>query len=575
LGHGDLVLDDTTLRLESRARIEQTRMMYGTPVIPLINVLTSLVTAVGLWSAYPPLLLIGWFAAFVIVTAWRVYQWDRFRKSDQATDIDAWRRRFVAGAVMTGCLWSLAASVIFVTDDPALHVFVSFVLAGMAAGAVAGNAAYMPASYGYALPTIIPLAVALFIRGDRQSTEMGLMVLLFTLGIAIAGRNMHRWIERTIRLQIEREGLIDRLQSATETLEREVATSRDREETLQEITAVLEGQSRSAHLLNGMVQRLQEATSDQELSDIIKGYTPQIIPDRPGTLFLMNNSQNLLASIASWGEVTGTEADMPPDSCWALRRGQIHMVPEGGREVRCQHVHPSFRGGYACYPLLGRGGIVGLLYVEAEAAATGQDELLNAFARNLGLALANYRLREALRTMSLRDPLTGLFNRRYLEEALVLEFGRAARTNDGIGVIVGDLDHFKRLNDTHGHDGGDTALRAVAQVLVGNVRKGDIACRHGGEEFVLVLPGATLEQTRDRAEELRQALSQIEVSFHGKLISPITMSIGVAVFPKHGSSPEAVLRQADKAMYQAKQGGRDRVVVAGSFQSAFGQTAAG
>jgi len=287
-------------------------------------------------------------------------------------------------------------------------------------------------------------------------------------------------------------------------------------------------------------------------------------------LFLMNNSQNLLAAIASWGDATGTEMDFAPDNCWALRRSQIHLVPAGGREVRCQHAHPAFAGSYACFPLLGRGGIVGLLYIEAEAAAAGQDESLSAFASNLGLALANYRLREALRVMSLRDPLTGLFNRRYLEEALVLEFGRASRTNEGVGVIVGDLDHFKRLNDTHGHDGGDAALRAVAQVLVSNVRKGDIACRHGGEEFVLVLPGASLEQTRARADELRRTLAQIEVPFHGKMISPITMSIGVAVYPKHGSSPDAVLRQADKAMYQAKQNGRDRIVVAGTFQGVAG-----
>ena len=169
------------------------------------------------------------------------------------------------------------------------------------------------------------------------------------------------------------------------------------------------------------------------------------------------------------------------------------------------------------------------------------------------------------------DALTGLFNRRYLEEALVLEFGRASRTADGVGVIVGDLDHFKRLNDTHGHDGGDAALRAVAQVLVASVRKGDIACRHGGEEFVLVLPGATLDQTRERADELRRTLAQLEVPFHGKMISPITMSIGVAVYPRHGSSPEAVLRQADKAMYQAKQNGRNRIVVAGTFGGAASQ----
>lgn len=336
---------------------------------------------------------------------------------------------------------------------------------------------------------------------------------------------------------------------------------------LTRVATALNEQTKSVHLLNGMVQRLQEATSEEEIAEIVRGYAPQILPGWPGILFLMNNSQNLLTAIADWGTPDGTAMDFPPDNCWALRRGQAHLLQAGGNEVRCQHVHEQYKGSYACFPLLGRGGTVGLLYIQADAAAAGKDEALSTFTSNLGLALANYRLREALRVMSLRDSLTGLFNRRYLEEALVLEFGRAARSHDGIGIIVGDLDHFKRLNDTFGHDGGDMALRAVAQVLIANVRKGDIACRHGGEEFVLVLPGATLQQTQDRAEELREALAALEVNFHGKTISPITMSIGVAVFPEHGTSPEAVIRQADKAMYRAKQTGRDRIVVAASFNA--------
>ncbi|MEN3975811.1 sensor domain-containing diguanylate cyclase [Emcibacter sp. SYSU 3D8] len=555
------------LALEGRVRLEQTRMMYRTPVIPLLNVVTAGITAAALSPVYPASLLVGWIVAFIIIAAWRLHLWQRFSAADQETlETAPWRHRFVSGAVATGCLWGLAGSVVFITNDVGFHVFVVFVLGGMTAGAMVGNATYMPAFYGFALPAILPMAMMLFIIGDGRSVEMALLLLAFSAVLAVAGRNMHRWIESSTRLQIEREQLIDRLRNASETLEREIETGRDREIAMQDITAALEDRTRSVHLLNGMVQRLQEATTDQELSDIVGSYAPQIVPGRAGILFLMNNSQNMLSAIASWGDAVGTEPGFAPDDCWALRRSQVHLVPAGGREVRCQHEHPDFNGGYACYPLLGRGSIVGLLYIEGEAAAAGLDEGLSTLSSNLGLALANYRLREALRVMSLRDPLTGLFNRRYLEEALVLEFGRASRSAEGVGVIVGDLDHFKLLNDTHGHDGGDAALRAVSQVLVASVRKGDIACRYGGEEFVLVMPSTSLDQTRERAEDLRRALEQLEVPFHGKLISPITMSIGVAAYPKHGSSPDAVLRQADKAMYQAKQSGRNRVVVAGSLK---------
>ncbi len=373
-------LDDAMLRLDGRVRIEQTRMMYQTPVIPMLNVLTAGITAAALSRVFPPLVLIGWIAAFIIVAAWRLYSWRLFTRSDQTVATEQWRHRFVGGAVATGLLWGLAGSVVFVTGDPGYHVFVVFVIGGMTAGAVVGNATYMPAFYGFALPAIMPMAMALFILGDSRSVEMALLMLAFSAVLAVAGRNMHRWIESTTRLQIERELLIDRLQHATETLEREVMTSRDRETTLQDITAALEDQTRSVHLLNGMVQRLQEATTDQELTEIVAGYAPQIVPGRPGALFLMNNSQNLLTAIASWGDATGTRMDFPPDNCWALRRSQTHFVQADGREVRCQHVHPTFSGSYACYPLLGRGGIVGLLYIEADAAAAGHDDAMNAFA---------------------------------------------------------------------------------------------------------------------------------------------------------------------------------------------------
>ena len=276
-------------------------MMYRTPVIPMLNVVTAGITAAALAGAYPASVLIGWVAAFVIVTLWRLDLWNRFRKSDPAVDTDVWRHRFAAGAVVTGCLWGLTASVMFTTTDLTHHVFVVFVLGGMTAGAVIGNATYMPAFYGFTLPAILPMAMSLLVYGDAWSVKMALLMLAFSAVLALAGRNMHRWVESTTRLQVEREQLIERLKYATETLEREVATSREREDALQQITTTLEDQGRSVLLLNGMVQRLQEATTEEEITEIVSGYAPQILPGRAGTLFMTNNSQNMLSSIASWG----------------------------------------------------------------------------------------------------------------------------------------------------------------------------------------------------------------------------------------------------------------------------------
>ena len=167
-----------------------------------------------------------------------------------------------------------------------------------------------------------------------------------------------------------------------------------------------------------------------------------------------------------------------------------------------------------------------------------------------------------LRELSIHDPLTGLFNRRYLEEMLALEMIRAARKRYPIGIIMADIDHFKRFNDTHGHAAGDAVLVQVANFLRTHIRSSDVACRYGGEEFILILPEASLEITQMRAGHMREDSRQIHVQYKEKTLEAVTLSLGVAVFPDHGSTNDEILGAADAAMYRAKREGRDRVVVA-------------
>jgi diguanylate cyclase (GGDEF)-like protein len=164
--------------------------------------------------------------------------------------------------------------------------------------------------------------------------------------------------------------------------------------------------------------------------------------------------------------------------------------------------------------------------------------------------------------LSMRDPLTGLYNRRYLEETMVRELPRARRLGESVGVIVIDIDHFKNLNDTYGHDAGDFVLERTGELLLAATRNSDIACRFGGEEFALILPGATLLVARNRAEAIRASLESLKVEFEGKAIGPITISAGVASMPPHGQDWTHTLQQADRALYAAKQAGRNKVIVA-------------
>jgi diguanylate cyclase (GGDEF)-like protein/PAS domain S-box-containing protein len=171
------------------------------------------------------------------------------------------------------------------------------------------------------------------------------------------------------------------------------------------------------------------------------------------------------------------------------------------------------------------------------------------------------RVEEALRELSVRDPLTGLFNRRYLEETLNRELWRAARSQRTVGVIMIDIDHFKRFNDAYGHATGDTLLREVGGFLNKNIRGSDIVCRYGGEEFTIILPDATLEITQRRAEFLRHNAKQLKVQYEGEVLEALTISLGVAGFPTHGITGPEILAAADAALYEAKEQGRDQVVV--------------
>jgi diguanylate cyclase (GGDEF)-like protein len=190
-----------------------------------------------------------------------------------------------------------------------------------------------------------------------------------------------------------------------------------------------------------------------------------------------------------------------------------------------------------------------------------ERRLATILAEQVGLALGNLKLRETLRNQSIRDPLSGLFNRRYMEESLEREFSRAARNKTSVAILMMDIDHFKRFNDTFGHQAGDALIRTLGDFLSRSTRGQDIACRYGGEEFALVLSDCPLEGALQRAETLRQEVKQLTVQYAGQLLGTISVSIGLALCPDHGSTISEVLRAADQALYCAKREGRDRVSV--------------
>jgi len=347
-----------------------------------------------------------------------------------------------------------------------------------------------------------------------------------------------------------------------EILERDFAR-RKLDEQNEKMLRDLSERSQRATLLAKMGELLQSCVSNEEVFAAALGFAPKIFPSGRGAFVLLNPGRTLAEVAGSWNDCQLPVTVFEPNACWALRTGHPHLVVAGDNTARCAHAS-GVEHTYLCVPILAQGEALGILHLQAtdEAPTLSDSELSfkTTFAGQVGLSVANLRLREALRTQSIRDPLTGLYNRRYLTEMLERETRRSIRSEQPLGLLMLDLDHFKKFNDTYGHDAGDAVLRETASLLSKSIRVEDIVCRFGGEEFVVILPTADLAAAHARAERIRSKLHDVTVLHHGQSLGMITVSIGVAALPQHGTSPAELIAAADAALYRAKREGRDRVV---------------
>ena len=318
--------------------------------------------------------------------------------------------------------------------------------------------------------------------------------------------------------------------------------------------------------LNRMSDLLLSCESREEAYAIITGGAGQLFDGCVGGLAMREDAAPDQRVVASWGDAPTLPATFSPRDCWALRRGGPYVVDDPANGVPCRHFSRPPTRAYLCLPLIVRGETVGLLHVGAgDGLAEDQFRESRALAFTVGesmkLALSNLKLHEALREQAIRDPLTGLFNRRYLDETLPRELHRHQRAGEPLTAAMLDLDHFKRFNDVYGHEAGDAILRAVGNLLRRSLRAGDLACRYGGEELTVVMSGSSLVDARIRLDELRQAVMGLRLPHQDGVLPPITVSVGVALAAAE-TDAAALLGRADAALYRAKEQGRNRVVVA-------------
>ena len=343
------------------------------------------------------------------------------------------------------------------------------------------------------------------------------------------------------------------------------------EASAREILNMERARQSDARLLARLDEWLQSCKSLEELFKIVASFMAKLLPESKGELYIYSNSRDVLDGMCKWN-TRDLHQCIAPDSCWALRRGRSYAFDATDLCFVCDHVEAHQHGvqvdEYICVPIVAHGDTVGLLHIrfvpgtDTAARVGSSSDFAVRCGEHISMAIANVKLRDELHDQSIRDPLTGLYNRRYFMDAMRREVSIAERRDSNFGLISFDADKFKTFNDNHGHDAGDMVLRAIGEKMAEVMTHGEMCCRIGGEEFAVLVPGADMAASLALAERLRDAVSGTQVRYVDGILPRVTISAGVAIYPQCGSLPQQLLRRADEALYRAKDGGRNCVMAA-------------
>ena len=411
---------------------------------------------------------------------------------------------------------------------------------------------------------------------------------------ATAGNSVHQTVSRrrkdgktldldlhavTISLDGQTDGAYAIYKDISEQV-KAAALARGHSESLNRLVNELQLRTAQMTLLNEMGDLLQCSATSGEAHAVVGQIARRLfLASTGGALFVFKSSRNLLEAVASWGASDVSDQAFAPDVCWGLRRGQPCWSEHPGGVVICSHLKNPVPASYLCVPLVAQGDTLGVLHIQYdliknntgtedfESLQECQQRLAVAVGGRVALSLASLLLRETLRDQSIRDPLTGLFNRRFMEDALGRELQRAKRRRHSLVVVFADLDHFKRFNDIHGHDAGDTVLRSMAGLFKQHFRGEDVVCRYGGEEFAFILPESSAKNAAKRLEQLRQVAKKHKITYKEQVLDAVTFSVGIATYPENGLTGEELLQTADTCLYESKANGRDCVTIATSHKS--------
>jgi diguanylate cyclase (GGDEF)-like protein len=417
-------------------------------------------------------------------------------------------------------------------------------------------------------------------NGCALAEEYTAMLQQLTLLVAFNNTTQRKLLNADCKIQAQRE----ELQEKNVRLEKEITEHVELKKQLQQRTEeLIETNNRLTRTINELTQRnleimtlqqlgefLQACESEEETFHVLINTCRRLFPLDAGYISLLDDSMKMLRVVGYWGNQDYKYLEFEQQQCWAVRRGRVHAVEDPQVFPVCPHSRISDSESTLCVPMIAHGQVLGMLYLLIQSQeSTAKFEhffevkkrLVISMADRYALSLTDLRLRETLKTQATRDVLTGLYNRRHMEESFQREISRARRHEHSLGIIMIDLDHFNIFNDTYGHELGDKVLSEIGGFILNNVRDEDIACRYGGEEIIIILPGASLQNTHQRAEQLRRGIESLAVEMYDEEHT-VTASLGVALFPEHGANMQGVIRAADCALYEAKDKGRNQVIIA-------------
>ncbi len=337
----------------------------------------------------------------------------------------------------------------------------------------------------------------------------------------------------------------------------------------------LDKRTQELDILNKMGKMLESCKTMDEFRLTCNQYLKQIFPEDFGAIYIFNVFNKFLEIFSKWGNEP-IEESFVSDDCWSMREGNIYLSETSGNfAMLCPHIHSDVSGKFIktfCLPMMAQGKIFGLFHLRSYQKdiemdnikgkiKSAKEQLVIAANEHITIAFSNLKNQETLKRQSIVDVLTGLYNRRYMNETLELEIYRATRHNSSFGVIMFDIDLFKKFNEEYGHDLGDLVLEKIGLMVKTVIRPEDIASRYGGDEFFVILPGADLEGTNQCAIRLMEEARKLKVQDKSVILGGISLSIGVSVYPGNGNTSEEIIKTADETMFQAKKTGRDRIVL--------------